>query len=317
MNERLISVILPCYNAAPYVHEAISSVLRQTYTHNEIVVVDDGSIDDSTRIIKRLVDQNPDRIKLMHQEKLGPYPARNMGLRYAKGEYIAFLDADDWWREDCLEKLVKTLEDQQADLVYCGWQNVGKQAINDEPYIPPAYENIDTTAAFLRNCPWPIHAALTRKSVIDAVKGFSERFFSSMDYDLWLRILGHTRNIVRLPEVMAYYRWHGSTQISATKWRQVLDAVQVRRDFISSFPDLTSHLSSDTLAELVDGILIKEAYRSYWKRDLLGSQKLFRDAFRRRAWHMNDLKYIIPALLPAILYQGLVSLSDNTRGRKV
>jgi len=314
VDDSLISVIMPCFNAVRFVEKAISSVLQQTYPHTEIVVVDDGSNDASPHIVAGLAKTHPGQVRLEHQDHMGPYPARNLGLRHAKGDYVAFLDADDWWRDDCLEKLLAAMQDSKADLAYCGWQNVGEQAHNPEPYVPPAYEEQDPVAAFLKGCPWPIHAALVRRSVLDAVQGFSERCFSSMDYDIWLRILAHTRNIVRVPEVLAYYRWHGSGQISATKWKQVMDAVQVRHDFVTQYPDMVNHLSSETLNELVDGQLLKEAYRAYWRRDLVNAQRLFRAALARHAWHLKDLKYILPALLPSKLFQGLVGLSDESQG---
>ncbi len=314
MQDSFVSVIMPCYNAAPYVEEAIGSALGQTHHDIEVIVVDDGSQDGSAEIVSRLAEAHLGRIQLLSQNRKGPYPARNLGLRHARGAYVAFLDADDWWREDCLEKLLTALQQNKADLAYCGWQNVGEQAANTEPFIPPAYEQQDAVAEFLRSCPWPIHAALVKRSVLDAINGFSERRFSSMDYDLWLRIYGHTQNIVRVPEVMAYYRWHGSGQISATKWRQVLDAIQVRRDFVSQFPDLTAHLGADRVHELVDAQLLREAYRAYWRRDLGNAQKLFQIAFKQRLYGFRDLKYVLPALLPDFLFEKLVG--DVDRGRE-
>ena len=310
----LISVIMACYNAAAYVEEAIASVLRQTWTHTEIIVVDDGSRDASPDIVRHLAEIHPDRVRLKHLKHSGPYPARNLGLSHARGDYIAFLDADDWWREDCLEKLLTTLQAEAADLSYCGWQNVGEHILSPEPYVPPAYEKEDPVAAFLKSCPWPIHAALIRRSVLDAVKGFSERLFSSMDYDLWLRILAHTTNIVRVPEVMAYYRWHGDGQISAIRWKQVLDALQIRRDFVAQHPDMVKHLTTESLYTLIDGQLLNEAYRTYWNRDLVNAQQLFREAFAQHAWHAKDLKYVLPALLPPKIFQGIVSLASTSRG---
>lgn len=305
---------MACYNAAAYVEEAITSVLRQTYPHTEVIVIDDGSQDASPDIVKRLTETHPGSVRLKHIKHSGPYPARNLGLSHARGDHIAFLDADDWWREDCLEKLLAKLQDKNADLAYCGWQNVGEHKLSPEPHIPPAYEEDDLVAAFLKSCPWPIHAVLIRRSVLDAVEGFSERLFSSMDYDLWLRILAHTSNIVRVSEVLAYYRWHGDGQISADRWKQVLDALQIKRDFITQHPDMVKHLSSESLYTLTDGQLLSEAYRTYWSRDLENAQKLFRAAFTRRAWQAKDLKYVLPALLPSRMFQGIVGLASTSRG---
>ena len=309
----LISVIMACYNSASYIEEAISSVLRQTCANTEVIVVDDGSTDNSPDIVRRLASDHPQQVHLKHQDHSGPYPARNLGLDEARGEFVAFLDADDWWREDCLEKLMHALQDSQADVAYCGWQNVGDHKLSSEPYIPPAYEEDDPVAAFLTGCPWPIHAALIRRPVLEAVNGFSERLFSSMDYDLWLRTLAHTDNIIRVPKVLAYYRWHGDGQISSTRWQQVLNAVQVRRDFVEHYPDMVKHLTAETLYQLVDGQLLREAYRSYWSRDLANAQQLFRAAFTRRAWQLKDLKYVLPALLPSRLFQGIVSMASTSR----
>jgi hypothetical protein len=146
---------------------------------------------------------------------------------------------------------------------------------------------------------------------MDSVGGFSERYFSSMDYDLWLRILAHTSAIVRVPEVMAYYRWHGTGQISATRWKQVMDAVQIRRDFAKDNPDMVQHLSKKALGELIDGQLLTAAYRTYWKRDLGNAQKLFRAAFTSRAWQAKDLKYLLPALLPAKVFRSIVKFASS------
>lgn len=310
----LISVIMPCYNAARFVEEAVASVMGQTYPAVELIVIDDGSDDRSVEILKSLAARYAPRMKLLFASRLGPYPCRNLGLAQARGSRIAFLDADDYWTPDALEKLNVALDQACADLAYSGWQNLGAGAPGQNPHVPPKYEDGDMAEAFLRSCPWPIHAALVQRGVIDAVHGFSERRFSSMDYDLWLRILARTRRMVRVPEVLAFYRWHGM-QISTNRWRQVLDALQARKDFIVHHPDLVAHMAPHKLTELTDGHLIKEAYRAYWKRDLHTALMLFRRAFLRRAWRVGDLKYILPSLFPEPIYRFLVQSVDRERSQ--
>ena len=100
--------------------------------------------------------------------------------------------------------------------------------------MPPEYEKSDIVKAFLRSCPWPIHAALVKRNVIDRLNGFSERYFTSLDFDLWLRMTAITQNIIRVPKVMAFYRWHESGQISSVKSRQVIDAWKVKQDFVKN-----------------------------------------------------------------------------------
>ena len=306
-----ISVVMPCYNAAPFVVEAVECVMGQSHGNVELIIVDDGSTDGSKAILQALAESHPQRIVLLHQDRRGPYPARNLGLKHATGAQVSFLDADDYLSQDCLEKLATVLDRQDADLAYCGWQNFGEGAPGSQPYVPPDYATMDMAAEFLRSCPWPIHAALVRREAVEAIGGFSERCFSSMDYDFWLRLYAHTQRIVRVPEVMAFYRWHGGGQISKTRWKQVLDALQVRRDFIAQHPERVSHLSQAKLSELSDGYLMREAYRSYWKRELEDAQKLFRAALREGSWKASDLRYLIPATLPAPLFRRLVRLAGG------
>ena len=307
----LVSVVMPCFNARAFVEQAVRSALGQDYTNVELIVVDDGSADGSREVLGRLATEYAGRMTVLRQDNQGPYPARNAGLRHAQGSLVAFLDADDYWAPHCLGTLWRALQAAQADLAYCGWQNVGEGGPGKEPYVPPQYEAGDTAALFLKGCPWPIHAALMRRSVLEQVGGFSTRMFSSMDYDLWLRILAVTRKLVRVPEVLAFYRWHGQGQISSVKWRQVLDAWEVRRDFARSHPELVAHLAAGDLRELLDASLLRAGYAAYWKRDLVSAQHLFRKAARRGCWRLRDAKYVLPSLLPAALYRRLIDTADR------
>ena len=158
----MISVIMPCFNAETYIAEAVECVLSQTYKTIQLIVVDDGSTDKTPRILQKFKN----RITFIRQSNKGPGPARNRGLEQAKGEFVAFLDADDYWREDFLELLHEKLVKSNAVLSYCGWQNVGLDGGRGQPYIPPDYEKDDKVDSFLKSCPWPIHAALIRSSVL-------------------------------------------------------------------------------------------------------------------------------------------------------
>jgi GT2 family glycosyltransferase len=314
----LISVVMPCYNAEAFVEESVRSALEQTYPQVELVLVDDGSTDGTVAVVQRLQAQFQGRLTLLHSARTGPYPARNQALAAARGEFIAFLDADDYWAPDFLQSTFEAMHARPGgppiDIAYCGWQNVGAGAPGGQPYVPPAYEDEDPVEHFLRACPWPIHAALVRRSVIDAVGGFSERMFSSMDYDLWIRLLSATRSMVRVPRVLAFYRWHGSGQISAVKWRQVLHAWQVRRDFVVAHPALVAHLPAARQRELVDAVLLEQGKTLFWRRDLAGAQALLRQAFRVGGWGARDLPLLGAAHLPAALFGRLVRYADRRTG---
>jgi glycosyltransferase involved in cell wall biosynthesis len=310
MKTPLISVIMPCFNAQSFITSSIDCVFQQTYPSVELIIVDDGSTDHSLAIIQEAIHQYP-LLKVLEQTNQGPYPARNLALTEASGDLIAFLDADDYWAPDCLEKLYGALVSNNADLSYCGWQNIVEKGENGPPHVPPAYETGDIHHAFLTGCPWPIHAALVKRAIVDKVNGFSTRCFTAMDYDFWIRISAVTQNIRLVPEVLSFYRWHQQGQISSIKWRQVLDAFRVRKDFIAQNPECVAHIPANEIAKLTKGYLMDQAYTAFWKRDLISAQKLFRACWNLGFNNFQDIKYILLSFLPSPIFQKMVHLSDQ------
>jgi len=151
-NNPLISVIMPSYNAEAYLADTVTCVFEQSYPNIELIVVDDGSTDKCPEILSEL-DQKYPALTVFYQKNKGPYPARNFALQHAKGDFIAFMDADDYWASDCLEKLYNRLIESNADLSYCGWQNIVENGEDGPPYIPPAYEQGDVLAVFYLGVP--------------------------------------------------------------------------------------------------------------------------------------------------------------------
>lgn len=307
----LISVVMPCYNAAPYLQQAIESVLGQSYRDVELLVVDDGSDDGSQDLGAELAEQRPGRVSLLRTNRKGPYPARNVGLSRAQGEFVAFLDADDYWALDFLHKLHSALVGTDAALAYCGWQNIGATDRTNEPFVPPDYEDGDKVEMLLRAAsPWPIHAALVRRTVVDEAGGFDTTLATCMDYDLWLRI-GALRHIVRVPEVLAYYRFHQGGQITSKQWRQAENVWRVKKKFVEACPNLVARFSRRRLGELIDGALLRRGYDCYWRRDLVSARRIFRRSLQAGGWKLKDLKYLLPALLPEGPYRSLITRAER------
>jgi glycosyltransferase involved in cell wall biosynthesis len=312
----LISVVMPCHNAAPYVGEAIESVLQQRHPRLELIVVDDGSTDGSDAIVNRLAADHPDRIVVLHQPNSGPYAARNLGLAHARGNFIAFLDADDTWHPDALARLHAAITDTPADVAYCGWQYVGEAATDTQPHLPPDYAAADAAALFLQACPWPINGVLVRRQLIDSVRGFSERLPTAMDYDLWLRMLATRPGMACVPQVLAFYRRYPRGDAHIPRWRQVFDAVAVREHFARHHPSHLAHLGRARRDALIYGTLLPEAYRCHWRRDTDSSRRLFRRAFRKADWKARDAKYIVASFLPAFVFDRLIRFVDTRRALK-
>lgn len=141
MRTPLISVIIPVYNVEKYLHRCLDSVIAQTYQNLEIICVDDGSIDESGRICDQYAVRDA-RIKVIHQENQGLSAARNRGLDAAEGEYIAFVDSDDYILEDMYKKMLDKLLNYNVDLCVCQWQyefSDGRQVVKKKNIDPTIY----------------------------------------------------------------------------------------------------------------------------------------------------------------------------------
>lgn len=127
MKKGLVSIITPCYNGEKYISETIDSVIAQSYSNWEMIIVDDGSKDNSAEIIKNYMSKEP-RIKLIQQANGGSSVARNNGIRNAEGQYMALLDADDLWNSDFLEKQIKLMNESNCVCVYSSYKLIDKNS---------------------------------------------------------------------------------------------------------------------------------------------------------------------------------------------
>jgi glycosyltransferase involved in cell wall biosynthesis len=183
-----VSVVIPCYNQARFLGEAIQSVLSQGHTDLEIIVVDDGSKDGTEEVTSGYAKEDP-RVRLITQENRGLAGARNRGLAEAGGEYVVFLDSDDRLVPGALEAGVRELETHPGcafvsgicrkitanGSIVPGWEQF---RVRDEPYLE-----------LLRSCPVYVPAVMYRRSVFDAVGDFDTSYKAAEDYDLYYRIL--------------------------------------------------------------------------------------------------------------------------------
>lgn len=131
-----ISVIIPAYNAQSYIRRCVESVLRSTFSNYEIIVIDDGSKDDTVKVCKEIQD---DRVNIQTVPWGGVSRARNQGIKFARGKYIAFLDSDDWISENMLEKLFSVAESESADMTICNYYTVdenGKETNAGDTGVP-------------------------------------------------------------------------------------------------------------------------------------------------------------------------------------
>ncbi len=188
-NAELVSVILPTYNRLGTLERSVNSVLNQTYTNLELLIIDDGSDDGTEAYIRGIGDE---RIRYYRNEhNMGPSASRNRGAKLAKGTLLAFQDSDDEWREDKLQRLTEVLAqaEENVAMVYHEMQEAdGEQAVIPSGEIPFACKSGDLFAYMLLYPLIGIPAALIKKSCFDECGGFCERLKSLEDYEFFLRV---------------------------------------------------------------------------------------------------------------------------------
>ncbi len=300
----IISIIMPCYNREDTITKSIDSVMAQTFTDWELLIVDDGSIDNSRQVALNYDDP---RITLHVQKNTGVCGARNVGLKLAAGNMIAFLDADDTWATDCLAKLHYALSGSDASLAYCGWQNIGLPGGQGEPYIPPNYETSEKVELLFKNCRWPIHACLSDKKAIIKAGMFNESIQTSEDFLLWLNIAIKNK-ITCVPKVLAYYHFHDGHQATTDKARLAINHYRTQQLFLAQHSSCRISSVNDRLKHIMQSELLKKGYECYWKRDLHSARTIFRQVMKQRYGQLRDWKYMLPSLLPYSLHRLLLSL---------
>ena len=304
----IITVIMPCFNAAAHLHDSVSSALAQTFSDIELLVVNDGSTDDSLSVLKNFSDP---RVKIINQSNQGVCVARNNAIALAKGEFVAFLDADDTWNQDCLSELYQALTQYpQAALAYCGWQNIGLPGSSGEPYVPPDYENEYKLIQLFENCRWPIHACLTKRKAIIGAGGFDARFSTSEDYLLWLKIV-KSQSVILVPKVLAYYHFHNGSQATQNKSRSAINHLLAQRSFLKDYPEDAKKIPIKLQKKLMFELLLKQGFKCYWNRELHHARKIFRVVMKTGYGDLECWKYMLPALLPYTLHAYLVSRLES------
>ncbi|AGK95883.1 glycosyltransferase family 2 protein [Clostridium pasteurianum] len=201
----LVSVVIPTYNRKDIIERAVNSVLNQTYKNIEIIIVDDNSNDGTEDLVSKVYSKLKNIKYIRHETNRGGNAARNTGLKYSSGKYIAFLDSDDEWFPEKLEKQLLLMHEKKADLVYTDYILFNEKTKEEHVFNNSSkkYNFIDLLGS---NFIGTTSTILTTKKVLNAVNGFDEDLPSCQDWDLYIRI-GNKFNIcgVKLPLVKYYY----------------------------------------------------------------------------------------------------------------
>lgn len=184
-----VSIIMPTYNRGYILNQAIQSVVRQTYTDFELIIIDDGSTDNTEDIVKGVPDLNIVYLKL--EQNYGANYARNYGLRSAKGKYISFLDSDNIWNSDFLYSRIQIIEEAQTDFVFGRVKVHNSESSSIEPSEPA--EDLQNTELLLKTLAFKnvidTNTVCMRRTCYESVGGFDEKLERCQDWEYFYRIL--------------------------------------------------------------------------------------------------------------------------------
>lgn len=283
-----VTVITCCYNSAAYLRYTIDSVLQQTVQDFEYIFVDGGSTDGTLEIIAEYLKEMPEKMQLVHQTTKGLMRARNIGLTHAKGQYICFLDGDDIWHQEKLERQLAYMEAHpDLGLLFTNCVN-----INGQGEIIPGTGKKETPDLSIyglyRHCYISNPTVMVSRKVYEELGYFDEGLYYSEDWDMWLRIackypLGY------LHEVLAWYRVHGNNMSTGS-----LKHFDYQITVMRKIAGMESRLAPLLPKRLGSICLVKAR-----KQMKMGDFKAARDSFKqgRQVYPQRTIIYLVGELL--------------------
>ncbi len=302
-----VSVIIPTYNRANYIGEAIESVLAQTYQDYEIIVVDDGSTDNTRKVL----EQFDGHIEYIYQENRGEAAARNTGLLVSKGEYLVLLDSDDTILPQKLERQVAFLDTHPSvGVVYSDLYFVdedGKQLMLHSAYKGKKGDSGNVLEALIRRGNFiPVHSAMVRRSCFDVVGQFNESLFIGTDWEMWLRLAEqYTFQYIDIPS--GNYRVHAGMSLAPHSPGRLEKAAVAHRE-VENAPYFQK--------------VSKEARVDFYKRygriqfiagNMSEGRKLLRKAIALNAWDVESYVLLCCSLLGRFTFKRIVRLAKKLR----
>jgi glycosyltransferase involved in cell wall biosynthesis len=299
----LVSVIIPAYNAAPYIKETLDSVFAQTYPHREVIVVNDGSPDAPE--LESILAPYLDGVTYIRQENRGLAGARNTGLRAAKGRFVALLDADDIWLPNYLDSQIRFLNDHpEFDLAYCNALFFGDSVLAGKEFmeICPSEGKATASAIISRRC--HVFVSVTARTETLREVAFDESLRSCEDFDCWLRFTAAGHKIGYHRQVLVRYRKHKASLSSNPRTMAEFN-IRVLTNSLSLWPDdseevrLLRKAGAEKTAEL-ETILGKQSLE---KRNFAAARHHFQisNSYYRspKLWAIIALLRFVPSLVRA------------------
>ena len=269
-----VSVVMPCYNGAQFIAQALDSALAQTHRPVEILVVDDGSKDNSAELVNDYIQRFPDRgLRLIQQPNAGEPAARNTGIFASTGTWVAQLDTDDWWEPQKLEMQLAAAKEAGPECVMVHTGVIG--------HLPDG--RLNPSKGKSKRVGWCTKALLdpesighpsimVRKTALEKIGGYDPDFKQACDIDLYFR-LSAVGTFVHVPDHLLHYRYHAG-QMSASPVKQIRFHHRAVHKFFEQHPDKLKEIGKDYVsAKLAEHVGVK-LESLYWRRNLVGFREL-------------------------------------------
>ena len=306
----IVSIVMCAYNAANFINETIDSVLAQTFTDFELIIVNDGSTDHTSKIVKFYTDP---RIVLVEQKNAGPAAARNTAIQHAAGKYLAILDSDDLWLPVYLEKMLGIFQsDPKIDFAYPNAELFGTPYWNDKRYMDRDPSSLPVTLDKLisRECNVFI-SSIFKREIIAKVGGFDPELKGSEDLDLWFRICQAGYQFTFTTEVLVKYRKRDDSLSSGSEnfYKNVIAAIhKLKRT--SSLTIRQQELADQYIKRVEAEDYDSRFHRKFATRNFQAAASDLREVIARQPSVKRRLIAFCLKLSPEILYK-MVAARDS------
>lgn len=315
MSVAKVSAIIPTYNSAPYVCDAVDSLLAQTYPLDQIIVVDDGSVDDTAERLRRYGD----KITYIWQANAGPPAARNRGFRHVTGDFVALLDADDLWVPDKLARQLDYFKRRpQCGLVYSDMKTFDENGIIEHSVkisrnlqLPSGYifpQMFDETL-------FQTSAVIMRKACVELVGDFDVSLRMGDDYEYFLRVTRHYE-AGYVDEPLVLYRQHPD-QGTRTWGKRLHEGFPweflVLRRILHRYPEVINELGRSRVQLRLAKTYFALAYACMLAKDHASARKLLLQAIQQYPYSVGFLRYYLMTFVSPELLAKLKTLGDGIR----
>lgn len=308
----MISVIVPVYKVEPYLHQCVDSILAQTYRDIEVLLIDDGSPDRCGEICDEYAEKD-DRVRVFHTENRGLSAARNLGISEAKGNYIGFVDSDDWIESDMYEVLLRRMQETGADIGVCGYLQEGTNTSTTDMFESETYKGIDALQALIaggiNNQVWNklYQSGLLQKNPFQEGKGYE-------DIAVMHEIISDTSCITVIKSQKYHYRirtYSITKTITTENLIDYTDACSSRYCFFrDKYPDLFQKNESNLLIWYAEGIA--RLWRWWYGRSDEDKQINKAKIDEMRRFTTNNLSPLMRGILPNYLRVSIVFMKHSS-----